>query len=64
MRNRPTNATPTELVALDIVGLEEQRYLLITDPGTEIDISLSTSDAIDLEIVQISPGMVDDEDGG
>lgn len=51
---QPTSATPVQLTALAIGGNDAQRFLLVGEPGQEIDLVASTGDSIDLSIAQLS----------
>tara|TARA_R110002073_G_scaffold218689_1_gene378916 strand:- start:61374 stop:63476 length:2103 start_codon:yes stop_codon:yes gene_type:complete len=50
----PTSGSPVELTAVAIVGDEPHRFLLSAAVGDEVDLSVSTADAIDLSITQLS----------
>ena len=50
----PTSGSPAELNAVAILGNESQRFLISAAAGDEVDVSVSTADAIDLSITQLS----------
>ena len=51
---QPTSATPVQLTAVAIGGNDAQRFLLVGEPGQEVDLVVSTGDSIDLSIAQLS----------